>query len=316
MKIILSPAKTFKPEKFPDFSEYSVPEFEVERNALVDAMQMQSPSDLRETMKVSEKIADLNVGRYQNFPKKLTLDNARQAILSFYGDAYRGLDAGSLDTEGLHFLNDHLRILSGLYGLLRPLDLIAPYRLEMGTRMDFGDTKSLYEFWGDKITNHLKKELNGKPLINLASKEYFSAIDFSQLESPVITPIFKQFKKGKYKTIAILAKRARGQMVRYVVDHRIEDPELLKQFDTDGYRFSVGDSNESDWVFLRDYTVCPVLFVRIGKFCFARALFTASYCLSVLISDFMSFPKFIVISFPFSFVRGILKSSAISCMNC
>ncbi len=252
MKIILSPAKTFKPEKFPDFSEYSVPEFEVERNALVDAMQMQSPSDLRETMKVSEKIADLNVGRYQNFPKKLTLDNARQAILSFYGDAYRGLDAGSLDTEGLHFLNDHLRILSGLYGLLRPLDLIAPYRLEMGTRMDFGDTKSLYEFWGDKITNHLKKELNGKPLINLASKEYFSAIDFSQLESPVITPIFKQFKKGKYKTIAILAKRARGQMVRYVVDHRIEDPELLKQFDTDGYRFSVGDSNESDWVFLRD----------------------------------------------------------------
>lgn len=252
MKIILSPAKTFKPEQFPDFSEYSTPMFEDQRNALINVMQDQSPEGLRSIMKVSEKIADLNVGRYQNFPKKFTPENSRQAILSFYGDAYRGLDAGSLDSNGMVFLNDRLRILSGLYGLLRPLDLISPYRLEMGTKMSFGKCENLYDFWKSTLTKKLNKELKGEPLINLASKEYFSAVDFNGLNAPVITPIFRQFKNGKYKTISIFAKRARGQMVRYIVDHRIENPEDIKKFDTDGYRISMADSSESDWVFLRD----------------------------------------------------------------
>ncbi len=249
MRLILSPAKTFKPELFPDFPEYHTPLFMDKTQELVKTMQQKSPTELANIMHISEKLADLNVGRFQNFPSKFSIKTEKQAIFSFYGDAYRGLEANTLSREDLLFCDKHLRILSGLYGLLRPLDLITPYRLEMGTKTPFGEYKNGYDYWKEILTKTLKKELNGATLINLASKEYFSALDFTKLNAPVITPVFQQFKNGNYKTIAILAKRARGQMVRFIVKNRINTPKDITSFQVDDYRFIPEASDDSHWVF-------------------------------------------------------------------
>jgi uncharacterized protein len=251
MIAIISPAKTFKPQKFRKLDIFSQPVFWERSQQLARLLAQKSPIEIQSLMGVSERIADLNFGRYQNFPQKLNLDNAKQALLSFYGDVYRGISADSFGDEQLQFCDHHLRILSGLYGLLRPLDLIAEYRLEMGMSLAVGDFKNLSAFWRERVTERLKKDLRGEPLINLASQEYFSAVDSERLEAPIITPVFRQLKNGGYKTIPILAKRARGLMVRFMVDRKIVDVKGLRDFDLEGYRWSAEASTTDQWIFQR-----------------------------------------------------------------
>ena len=256
MLMIISPAKTFADEKLPSFSEFTQPVFWEKSQELLSILQAYSPADLQKLMGVSEKIADLNVGRFQNFPSELVLDQgAKQAVLSFFGDVYRGLDIGNFSPEDLHFVQDRLRILSGFYGVLRPLDLIAEYRLEMGTPLETKGFKNLYAFWGDQVTAELNKSLEKQKepvLVNLASNEYFQAIQPEKIQGKIITPVFKEFKNGKYKVVALFAKRARGMMVNFLVKNRIEDFNLIKNFDQDGYTFHPELSRDQEWVFCRE----------------------------------------------------------------
>lgn len=205
-----------------------------------------------ELMDISEKLAELNWQRNQDWTLPFSLENARQAVFAFDGDVYTGLDVYSLPTEKLSVLQDKLRILSGLYGLLKPLDLMQAYRLEMGTSMAVGTKKNLYEFWKKTITDALNKELENEELfINLASNEYFSAVDVKKLKVPVITPEFKDYKDGKLKMISFFAKKARGLMVRYIIDNNVETLEELKNFNYEGYAFDANLSSENKLVFTR-----------------------------------------------------------------
>jgi len=254
MLILVSPAKTLDYESPLTTKTCTHPRFIEQSRQLIDTLQQLSVQEVAELMKLSDKLASLNVARYQSWQPEHTLDNARPAILAFKGDVYTGLDATSFSEEDFQFAQQHLRILSGLYGVLRPLDLLEPYRLEMGTRLKTDAGENLYQFWGSRITQALNEELNGSddPVINLASNEYFKAVQPKALQARLITPVFRDYKNGQYKIISFYAKKARGLMSRYIIQNRIETAEAIKAFDLEGYYFSPEQSQGDTWVFLRD----------------------------------------------------------------
>ena len=255
MLTVISPAKTLDFETPPGTKKTTVPQL-LDRSAeLVEDMQKLSPSDIRGLMGVSEKIADLNHRRFMNWKPPFNLGNAKQSLLAFKGDVYTGLEAETLSATELNFAQQHLRILSGLYGVLRPLDLMQPYRLEMGLKFTNRGGKNLYEFWGNEITDGLNvqlKKIKSDLLVNLASNEYFKSIKTGELNADIITPVFKDLKAGKYKIISFYAKRARGQMARYIIDKEIEKTADLKRFRKDGYRYNSSESTARELVFTRD----------------------------------------------------------------
>ena len=239
MKIVISPAKSLDFESKLPIKDYSQPEF-LEQSSKINAiLQKKTPKKLSDLMGISANLAELNWKRNQEFKLPFTQDNARPAVYAFNGDVYTGLDAYSLDQDKINELQERLRILSGLYGILKPLDLIQPYRLEMGTKLTIGSHKNLYKFWKKKITAKLNDELKEDELfVNLASNEYFGAVDEKSLNVPVVTPIFKDWKNDKLKVISFFAKKARGAMVRYIVDTDARSLEDIKGFNTEGYQFS------------------------------------------------------------------------------
>ncbi|MEL4308110.1 peroxide stress protein YaaA [Joostella sp. CR20] len=239
MKIVVSPAKSLDFDSKLPTDKYTEPVFLAEAEKLNAVLQKKSPKNLSELMSISEKLADLNWQRNQEFTTPFTPQNARPAVYAFNGDVYTGLDAYTIPKEKLETLQSTLRILSGLYGVLKPLDLMQPYRLEMGTKLPVGKQKNLYEFWKEKITAQLNNELSDDELfVNLASNEYFGAVDDKALKVPVITPVFKDWKNDKLKIISFFAKKARGSMVRYIIDTNAQTIEDLKGFNYDGYSFS------------------------------------------------------------------------------
>ena len=255
MLSVISPAKTLDFETAPLTRRASQPRL-LERSAelIADARAM-SPDDIRELMGVSDNIAQLNHRRFMNWATPFSPDNAKQALFAFRGDVYTGLDADSLDTAGLGFAQQHLRILSGLYGVLRPLDLMQPYRLEMGVKFANSGGRNLYEFWGESIVRTLNRDLGksgSRVLVNLASNEYFKAVRRDVLDAEVITPVFKDLKGGKYKIISFYAKKARGQMARFIIDRQVNDPAQLKEFRVDGYRYNRAESTAREIVFTRE----------------------------------------------------------------
>ncbi|MGK5070864.1 hypothetical protein D3C81_139550 [compost metagenome] len=252
MLIVLSPAKSLDLETPPTTSLHSTPDFLDHSAQLIERMRQFSPAEVGSLMGISDALSALNVARYASWTPKL--DDARQAIMAFNGDVYAGFEARSLQPAQLAYAQSQVRILSGLYGLLRPLDLIHPHRLEMGTRLSTPRGKDLYAFWGDTITNGLNrtaKEQGAKVLVNLASEEYFKSVKPRQLDVPVIAPVFEDWKNGKYKIISFYAKRARGMLARYAAVNAIRDPQQLKQFDVDGYAYVPEASNDKSWVFRR-----------------------------------------------------------------
>ena len=254
MLLIISPSKTQTFEG-PGYEKFTLPAFRPEIAILVELLRRLDPGKLAALMDVSAKIADLNWQRFQQFSPVFDLENARQAILAFQGDVYSGVNVASFSAADLHFAQDNLRILSGLYGVLRPLDLIQPYRLEMKTRLTAGQTKNLYEFWGNKISNQLNGILENSGhshLVNLASQEYFKAVKPENLRKPVLETVFKTGKNGHYRVIAIHAKKARGMMVNFVVKNRLTDINDLKQFRMDGYSYNAGLSSGLQWVFCKE----------------------------------------------------------------
>lgn len=255
MLVVVSPAKTLDYESPLATQKYTQPELIDYSKQLIDVCRRLTPADVASLMKVSDKIADLNVGRFQEWSDTFTPDNARQAILAFKGDVYTGLDAQSLSEDDFAYAQAHLRMLSGLYGLLRPLDLMQPYRLEMGTKLANDKGSNLYQFWGNVITDKLNQAIakqGDNVLINLASNEYFKAVKPKALDAQVITPVFKDCKKGQYKVISFYAKKARGMMARYIIDHKISSVADLTQFDTAGYYFAEQESTPTELVFKRE----------------------------------------------------------------
>jgi cytoplasmic iron level regulating protein YaaA (DUF328/UPF0246 family) len=252
MLIVLSPAKSLDLDTPPTTKTRTTPDF-IDRSAeLINVMRGYSPAQVGELMSISDNLAMLNVSRYATWEADHA--GARQAVMSFNGDVYDGLDARTLTAKRLDYVQSHVRILSGLYGLLRPLDQMHPYRLEMGTRLPNPRGKDLYAFWGELVTQKLNELLaaNGDmALVNLASEEYFKVVKPKLLDVPVITPVFEDWKGGKYKIISFFAKRARGMMARYAAVKGIRDPEKLKKFDVDGYAFDASVSSERSWVFRR-----------------------------------------------------------------
>ncbi|UPQ78764.1 peroxide stress protein YaaA [Flavobacterium azooxidireducens] len=253
MKIVISPAKSLDYESPLPTNQSTTLCFLKEAAMINRQLKKQKPKQLMELMDISDKLADLNWQRNQERDlDNFTAENSRQAIYAFNGDVYIGLDIKTLPTEKLDVLQDKLRILSGLYGLLKPLDLMQPYRLEMGTKFPIGKSKNLYEFWKSKITKELNKELiKGELFINLASNEYFDAVDVKALKVPVITPEFKDYKDGKLKMISFFAKKARGMMVRYIIDTNAETIDDLKGFNYEGYAFDGNLSKGDRLVFTR-----------------------------------------------------------------
>ncbi|MDD2822219.1 MAG: peroxide stress protein YaaA [Flavobacterium sp.] len=252
MKIVISPAKSLNFEKDLPTSLYTEASFLKESRQVHKVLKQKTPNELGELMHISDALSNLNWQRNQAWKTPFTTANARPAIYTFDGDVYIGLDAYSIPTKKLDVLQDRLRILSGLYGLLKPLDLIQAYRLEMGTKLPIGESKNLYEFWKPTVTKALNKELEKDELfVNLASTEYFSAIDVKALHVPVITPEFKDYKDGKLKIISFFAKKARGMMVRYIIDTNAETIDDLKGFNYDGYQFDANLSEGNQLVFTR-----------------------------------------------------------------
>ncbi|MDY0137250.1 MAG: peroxide stress protein YaaA [Thiomicrospira sp.] len=254
MLMVISPAKSLDEAPRNPALAYSQADFLAQSAELVEVLRELGPQDLSQLMHISDDLAELNYQRNQAWCVPSAQDStSKQALMMFKGDVYLGLDAASLDLAGLEYAQTHLRILSGLYGLLRPLDLMQPYRLEMGTKLMNAKGKDLYAFWANQLTEAVNALLpqTGKPLVNLASNEYFKAIKPRLLQTEVITPQFKDWKNGQYKMISFFAKRARGLMVRYAIDHQVEQVEDLKYFDYDGYRFAAELSGEKDWVFTR-----------------------------------------------------------------
>ncbi|MGC9421743.1 peroxide stress protein YaaA [Vibrio sp.] len=255
MLIVVSPAKTLDYESPLPSQSYTQPELIEYSQALIDVCRQLTPEDIARLMKVSDKIAGLNVARFAQWSEHFSFENARQAIFAFKGDVYTGLAADSLSDEGLAFAQQHLRILSGLYGVLKPLDLMQPYRLEMGTKLDNPRGSNLYQFWGEIITDKLNEAIQAQGdhvLINLASNEYFKAVKVNQLDAQVITPIFKDHKNGQYKVISFYAKKARGMMARYIIDEQISSVQALTQFNVAGYYFDEQESTPTELVFKRD----------------------------------------------------------------
>jgi cytoplasmic iron level regulating protein YaaA (DUF328/UPF0246 family) len=254
MLIVLSPAKSLDYKTPVKVKAPTLPEFVSESAKLIVDLKKLSPQEVSDLMGLSDQLAALNVGRYRDWSKKFTDANSKPAIYAFNGDVYDGFDVKTLSSKAIDFAQDHLRILSGLYGALRPLDLMQPYRLEMGTSFQNARGKDLYAFWGEPVTESLKKllEQQKKPvLLNLASEEYFKVLQAKNLDCPVISPVFQDGKDGKYKIISFYAKRARGLMARYVVDNRITDPADLKGFNLDGYKYVASESKPEKPLFRR-----------------------------------------------------------------
>ena len=252
MKIVISPAKSLNFEKELPTAKHTEALFLKEARQVHKVLKQKSPKELAELMSISDKLADLNWQRNQDWKTPFTPENARPAIFAFDGDVYTGLDAYSIPIEKLETLQNSLRILSGLYGLLKPLDLMQAYRLEMGTKLPIGESENLYKFWKQTVTKELNKELEKDELfINLASAEYFSVIDVKALKVPVITPDFKDYKNGKLKIISFFAKKARGMMVRYIIDTNSKTIEDLKGFNYEGYQFDANLSKGNHLVFTR-----------------------------------------------------------------
>lgn len=250
MLIVISPAKTL------DLSDTSVeyhtrPDFKKEIKELVSIMKKKKPDDIKALMHVSDNLAELNYARYKQFEDEFSVENSKQALLAFKGDVYTKIDVDNFSDADFKFAQAHLRILSGLYGLLKPLDLIQPYRLEMGVKLANKKGKDLYTFWGDKLATALDQASGEGYLINLASQEYFKAVTRSRLKSKVITPVFKEYRNGDYKIIGLFAKQARGMMTDYAIRNRITDPEQLKLFNGEGYEYSDRLSSEEEWIFVR-----------------------------------------------------------------
>ncbi len=253
MKIVISPAKSLDFDKALPTTQYSEPQFLEQSVKLNAVLAKKKPKALAKLMSISENLAELNWQRNQQFSLPFTQKNARPAVYAFNGDVYQGLDAYTIPEDKLEKLQDTLRILSGLYGVLKPLDLIQPYRLEMGTQLKVARKKNLYEFWQKQLTAHLNSELGDNELfVNLASNEYFGAVDRKNLKVPVITPIFKDWKNDKLKVISFFAKKARGSMVRYILNTSAQTLDDIKRFDYDGYVFSGEHTlKENEPVFVR-----------------------------------------------------------------
>jgi len=254
MLIVLSPAKSLDYKTPVKVKAPTVPEFVSESAKLITDLKKLAPQEIAKLMGLSDQLAVLNVGRYRDWSKKFTEANSKPAIYAFDGDVYDGFDVKSLDAKTVAYAQDHIRILSGLYGALRPLDLMQAYRLEMGTSFKNARGKDLYAFWGNRVTDSLKKvlEKDKKPvLLNLASEEYFKVLQPKELGCPVIAPVFQDAKDGKYKIISFFAKRARGLMARYVVENRISDPADLRGFNLDGYRYYAAESKADKPIFRR-----------------------------------------------------------------
>ncbi|WP_339865890.1 peroxide stress protein YaaA [uncultured Algoriphagus sp.] len=250
MLILISPAKTLD-YSTPVFKESTQPDFQTDTRSLVRIMKKKSAKEIGELMHISENLAELNNERFKTFQTDFTENNSKQAILAFKGDVYTKIDVDQYSKEDFDFAQDHLRILSGLYGLLKPLDLIQPYRLEMGIKLENKKGKNLYEFWDKKIAKAINAVAEGKTIINLASQEYFKAVHQKSLKSPLITIEFKEFKDDSYKIIGFFAKQARGMMSNFAIKNRITEPELLKTFNEAGYEYSEKLSDASNWVFVR-----------------------------------------------------------------
>ncbi len=254
MLTVISPAKTLDFESPVATEDFSQPSQLTQSRKLIRRLRQLSAEDLRQLMSVSDNIAELNQQRFKRWKTPFKPDNARQAMFAFKGDVYIGLNAYSMDAADIDFAQQHLRILSGLYGLLRPLDLMQAYRLEMGTRLDTEQGSNLYQFWDMRITRALNQELrqaNSNTLVNLASGEYFKAIKTKALKADIVTPAFREYRDGEFKFIQFFAKKARGLMARYIIDHKIDEAEGLKDFDYEGYRYDDSLSNAGDWVFTR-----------------------------------------------------------------
>lgn len=255
MLMVISPAKTLDYTSPVKLKEHTEPEHIKQSEQLIKQLKKLSVQDVASLMSISDKLAALNVARFAEWSTKFTTDNARQAILAFKGDVYTGLAAEDFSAKDYKFAQKHLRILSGLYGVLRPLDLMQPYRLEMGTKLTNSKGKDLYEFWGEQITEWLNKAITEQGdgiLLNLASNEYFKSVKTKQLDAKIIDVDFKDLKNGQYKIISFYAKKARGMMARYVIKNQLKEVEQLKQFDSEGYYYSEEHSTASKLVFLRD----------------------------------------------------------------
>lgn len=254
MLIVLSPAKSLDYESPLATREHTMPEFVQHSAELIKSLRRLAPADIASLMKISDPLAALNAGRYASWTPQFNSDNARAAVLAFNGDVYAGLDAPTLSAQALSRLQSQVRILSGLYGLLKPLDLMQPYRLEMGTRLANARGANLYAFWGNLVTDRLAGELGKRgsaALVNLASEEYFKVVQPQRLGVPVISPVFQDWKDGRYKIISFHAKKARGLMARYAAVNGISDPEQLKQFDLGGYAYDAVNSDAYRWMFRR-----------------------------------------------------------------
>ncbi len=254
MLMVVSPAKKLDYDSDLPTDQYTQPRFLEDARELIDQLKELEPHEVSNLMGLSEQLGELNAQRYQEWHTPFTPENARPAVLSFHGDVYQGMQPHKFSEKDFDFAQQHLRILSGLYGVLRPLDLMQPYRLEMGTKLETTRGKDLYAFWREQVTESLNSELAADDgvLLNLASNEYFKAIDKKKLNARVITPQFKDWKNGQYKMISFYAKKARGMMAAYVIRNHLTDPEDVKGFDTDGYTFNEELSKGDDWVFTRD----------------------------------------------------------------
>ena len=255
MLFLLSPAKALDYETPPSTATHTQPLFVKQASELIDVLRDKSMQDIADLMSLSDPLAGLNVARYQAWKPKFTPQNAKQAVLAFNGDVYEGLDAKTLQDKDLAWAQDHVCILSGLYGVLRPLDLMQPYRLEMGTKLATDKGKNLYQFWGAQIAQYLNQravEQGESVIINLASEEYFKSVDRKTLQPRVVACVFEELKAVKYKVVSFMAKRARGLMVRYAVEHRATTPDALQGFDTEGYAYVPAASEPDRLVFRRD----------------------------------------------------------------
>ena len=255
MLALISPAKTLDYESILPTDHYTLPRLLNQSQQLIDVARQLSATEIAQLMSVSEKIAQLNVARFHDWQADFNFSNARQAIFAFKGDVYTGLDAYALADQEVEFAQQHLRMLSGLYGLLRPLDLMMPYRLEMGTKLANYVGANLYVFWGDTITNLINADLaetKSEVLVNIASDEYYKSVNEKKINAEIIKPVFLDQKNGKYKVISFYAKKARGLMARYIIENKLEHAEDLKSFNTDGYYFDAESSLKGELVFKRD----------------------------------------------------------------
>lgn len=255
MLAIISPAKSLDFESVPVTRKHTEPEFLAQSQALIKKLRQLDPTEISDLMRISSKLGELNHRRYAEWTTPFSPDNAKQAALAFSGDVYMGLESWTFDARDFNFAQKHLRILSGLYGLLRPLDLIQPYRLEMGTRLRNRQGPDLYSFWSETLTRALNTAIDeqGQPiLVNLASNEYFGALRAESIDARIITPTFRDLKNGKYKFLSFFAKKARGMMASYLIKERVKTVKALQAFDCGGYRYAADLSHGDNWVFLRD----------------------------------------------------------------